>query len=92
MEWSKEPFDDVLAQQAAMKIIIGSLIDRLVSERHRDDQIRELCDFAVRSCDGLNWRDADEDRSEKLSEMVRDEITRFFNALMNTLPDPSNKG
>ena len=46
MEWSKEPFDDVLAQQAAMKIIIGSLmIDRLVSERHRDDQIRELCDF-----------------------------------------------
>jgi hypothetical protein len=40
MEWSKEPFDDVLAQQAAMKIIIGSLIDRLVSERHRDGAVR----------------------------------------------------
>ena len=88
MQWTPEPNDHFLVQHAMMKLIVGSLIDRLVSERHRDDQIKELCDFAVRSCDAFTWRDADEDRSEMLTEMMRDEITRFFSGLMNPIDDP----
>ena len=42
----------------------------------------------VRSCDAFTWRDADEDRSEMLTELMRDEITRFFSALMNPIDDP----
>lgn len=89
MQWTPEQNDHLLVQDAAMKQIVGSLIDRLVGHR-RDSykQIQELYDNAVRNCDVFTWRDADEDRSEMLTELMRDEITRFFSALMNPIDDP----
>ncbi len=89
MQWTPEPNDYLLVQDAAIKLIVGSLINCLVGHRRdSDNQIQELCDYAVRSCDTLTWRDADEDRSEMLTEMTRTEITRFFSGVMNPIDDP----
>ena len=83
------PGDELLADHNALKLVVGSLLDRiLVGDADRKAKIGELCDFALRSVDGFKWRDVSSDRAEMLSEAVRFRVTEFFASLMNPLADP----
>lgn len=89
MAWTKLPGDDLLAENHALKLVLGSLIDLLTHKRaDRDQQLRELFDFAYRSVDATGWRNVDADRAEMLREMTRERITAFFSTLQNPQDDP----
>lgn len=89
MTWTKRSGDDLLAEQMAIKLTLGSLIDRMLEGRSdREAALAELCDFALRSCDAIDWRDVDAERAEMLREMTRERLTAFFGSLSSPLADP----
>jgi hypothetical protein len=92
MDTKPKPGDELIAEVNALKLLFASLVDGLLLHGKPKavvaQQLESLHDFALRSADGLNWRDVTPERAEMLRELTRGRITAFCSTVANPLPDP----